>query len=706
VATDLARRAPIERAIDLREVQVLFQPVVGLVDGATIGYEALARLGARADPPGPWFRLARELGLGTELELMCLAAIAELGLPPGDGLLFVNVSPDTLLHPRMVELCGPLANRLVFELTEHIEVDDYGALRPTLEWWSSRGARLAVDDTGAGYSTLRHVLELAPQYLKLDRSVIGGLDQHAARRSLVAALVTFADEVGTTVIAEGVERWDEARSLRDVGVHLAQGFVFGRPEVPWRPARWPSADEGDELQRRLAAAHDLTGACEVVCEHLVERVPLMPSVYLERDGLLRCLAQRGCWQVLDGIPLTTGVMARCFRDDEMIVVQDITTVPDVLGAVPDLQSQCAVPLRTGAAVVGVLSVESTISLSAADLAAVTAAAGALSEWMARHSRPTGGPPLERLGRSVKALTHLTDERAIEEALVQQACEVSGMSSAVLIRPGAFDVLERGATHGPLSLAFHGLSTVELHWLRDWVSTASSTYTGTDATGRTRGATEKLRATGIEAVAAVPVRSVRRGEIGLLVLAHDAPVRIRTQDIEALELLGAEAARALDLAQTVEELRDRAARDPLTGLGNHRSFREAVRTRATVGGSWAVLMLDLDAFKVVNDTHGHLEGDRVLRAVAAAMAQALGGGDRVFRVGGDEFAALLVSSDLAAAMSIRERLARAAEPALAPYGVGMSIGVAAWAHPESADEVLERAQAGLEAAKRAFAPGPR
>lgn len=697
-AVDLARRAPLERAIDLREVRVVFQPVVRLADGATLGYEALARLGEGGDPPGPWFQLARELGLGMELELTCLTAIAELGLPPGDALLFVNVSPATLLHPRMAELCGPLAARLVVELTEHDEIEDYAALRPALERWSSRGVRLAVDDTGAGYSTLRHVLELAPHFLKLDRTVIGGLDGHAPRRALVAALVTFADEVGTTIIAEGVERWEEAEALRDVGVHLAQGFVFGRPDEPWRPARWPSAEEGDELQRRLGSARDLAGACDIACEHLAERVPLLPSAYLEREGLLRCIAQRGYWQVLDGISLTTGVMARCFRDGEMMVVVDVSDDADFLEAIPDLRSQCSVPLRDGGVVVGVLTVESPGALSADDIAATEAAADALSDWMGRRGYPVVAAPIERLGRSIKALTGLADERAIEETLVRQACEVLGMSSAVLIRPGPFDMLERRATHGPLAMAFYALSTAELHRLRDWVARVSSVYTGTDASGRARPSMEKLRMAGVGAVAAVPLRSSRNDEIGLLAVAHATPQQIDSHHIEALELLVAEAARALDLARTVEELADRASRDPLTGLGNHRAFHEALRTRAVAAGDWAVLLVDVDHFNGINEHYGHVEGDRVLREVSAAMAQALRGGDRVFRVGGDEFAALLVSSGASAAAGIRERLVQAAEPAFRWYGMTLSVGVAAHGLGEPVNDVLHRAEADLQAAK--------
>ena len=698
-AADLARRAPLERAIDLHEVQVVFQPVVRLTDGATVGYEALARLGERGDAPGPWFQLARELGLGMELELTCLAAIAELGLPPDDALLFVNVGPATLLDPRMEALCGPLSDRLVVELTEHDEIDDYGALRPALERWSSRGVRLAVDDTGAGYSTLRHVLELAPHFLKLDRTVIGGLDDHAPRRALVAALVTFAGEVGTTIIAEGVERWEEAEALREAGVHLAQGFVFGRPDVTWQPARWPSAAEGDELHRRLGGARDLAEAGEIVCDHLAGRPGLLPSVYVERDGVLRCLAQRGYWQVLDGIPLTTGVMARCFRDGEVVVVIDVTDDTDFLEAIPDLRSQCSVPVLDKGVVVGVLSVESPGALSPDDIADTVAAAEALSDWMARRGDPVAEEPTPGLSRSVKALSGLTDERAIEDALVRQACAVSGMSSAVLIRPGPFAMLERRATHGPLALAFYALSTAELHRLRDRVATVSSVYTGMDAAGRARPSMEKLRVAGVGAIAAVPLRTDHGQDVGLLAVAHATPLAIDAHHIEALELLVAEASRALDLANTMEELRDRAARDPLTGLGNHRAFRESVRTRALAKGDWAVLTMDLDHFAAINENHGHVEGDRVLREVAGAMSQALSGGDRVFRVGGDEFAALLMQADLAAAAAIRERLAQAAEPALRWYDVSLSVGAAAHAANEPVSYTLSRAEADLHAAKR-------
>ena len=243
-AVDQARRAPIERAIERREVLVVFQPVVRLADGATVGYEALARLGEHSDPPAPWFRVGPRARPrhGARARLRRGHRRRSASRPATRCCSSTSARPRSL-HPRMQELCAPLADRLVVELTEHIEVVDYTALRPSIERWSARGVRLAVDDTGAGYASLRHVLELAPHFLKLDRTVVGGVDQHAARRALVAALVTFADEVHTTVIAEGVERWSEAQALRDIGVHLAQGFAFGRPAMRCQPGEWPRRDD-------------------------------------------------------------------------------------------------------------------------------------------------------------------------------------------------------------------------------------------------------------------------------------------------------------------------------------------------------------------------------------------------------------------------------------------------------------------------------
>ncbi len=234
-----AQAEAVAQAIRDDAITAVVQPVVRLQGGATIGFEALARIGDRAEGPSRWLDHASDAGLRVELELACLRAAARLGPPPGDTLLFVNVSPATLADPRVDDICADLAGNLVVEITERDQVEDYGALRRWRDTWRGRGVSLAVDDTGAGHATLRHVLELEPDVVKLDRELVTGLDGHRPRWALIAALRVFADEVGATVVAEGVERPEEVRSLVNAGVDLAQGFVLGRPGQAWVAGRLP-----------------------------------------------------------------------------------------------------------------------------------------------------------------------------------------------------------------------------------------------------------------------------------------------------------------------------------------------------------------------------------------------------------------------------------------------------------------------------------
>jgi EAL domain-containing protein (putative c-di-GMP-specific phosphodiesterase class I) len=132
-----------------------------------------------------------------------------------------------------LELRTEFPDRLVVELTEQEAVEDYEGLRNCLAGYLQRGVRLAIDDAGAGYSSLRHVVELSPDYLKLDRELVSGIDRDPNRRALMRAVVAFAREVGTTVIAEGVETLGELDVLRDAEVHLVQGYLLARPGPPW-----------------------------------------------------------------------------------------------------------------------------------------------------------------------------------------------------------------------------------------------------------------------------------------------------------------------------------------------------------------------------------------------------------------------------------------------------------------------------------------
>jgi EAL domain-containing protein (putative c-di-GMP-specific phosphodiesterase class I) len=226
-----AEAVRIGRLMRQQAVAMVFQPIVDLTTGAPIGFEALARFRRRA-APGRWFAEAARVGLGPALELLTVRlAIAELERLPEDGFLSVNLSPYSLSSPGLARLLEPVdARRIVFELTEHAGVESYGVLDRTLQPFRDRGVRLAIDDVGAGFASLKHVVRLSPEILKLDISLTSRIDADRVRRALVASLVTFADQVGTILTAEGVSTGRERDVLVELGVRFGQGYFLGRPK--------------------------------------------------------------------------------------------------------------------------------------------------------------------------------------------------------------------------------------------------------------------------------------------------------------------------------------------------------------------------------------------------------------------------------------------------------------------------------------------
>ena len=210
----------------------LFQPIRDLAGGAVVGLEALARFELAPDQsPLVMFADAQELGFGLELELAtCRVALASLDAIDPGVFLAMNVSPATLTSQRFGSLLdGVRGQRVVLEITEHAPVEDYETLGARMEELRSRGIRLAIDDAGAGFASLRHVIRLAPDFIKLDIGLIRDIDCNPAQRALASALIRFAAETGAGIIAEGIERQEELETLRDLGVHTGQGFLLGPP---------------------------------------------------------------------------------------------------------------------------------------------------------------------------------------------------------------------------------------------------------------------------------------------------------------------------------------------------------------------------------------------------------------------------------------------------------------------------------------------
>ncbi len=209
---------------------VVLQPIVDLHTGTRIGAEALSRFpGAWDRTPDVVFDEAHGIGAGHRLELLALARGAEL-LDRVTGYVSLNVSPQTLLTPMCGELLVTLPlERIVLELSEHDQVHDYPALEAALSPLRRRGMRLAIDDVGAGFSSLRHIVMACPDVIKMDRSIVSGVDSGPMLAKLAQSLVGFAHSFDVSVVAEGVETVAEHAVLQSLGVDGGQGWLFGRP---------------------------------------------------------------------------------------------------------------------------------------------------------------------------------------------------------------------------------------------------------------------------------------------------------------------------------------------------------------------------------------------------------------------------------------------------------------------------------------------
>jgi diguanylate cyclase (GGDEF)-like protein len=687
-------------------IRAVFQPIVRLSDLQPIGYEGLARFptppGLMALPPDVTLAAAGRLGVRDDLEVACWAAISEAGAPPAGRLLFINVAPEALGHPGLLELASSLPSRLVIELTEQDAVQDSVLLRERLRPWIARGALVAVDDAGAGFTSLEYVAEIRPDFLKLCRGMVTGVDLDPSRQAVLRATVAFAHEVGARIVAEGVERPEELAVLRDAGADYGQGWLFGRPAEAWpeephtRYAAVPARPSG-RLQSDFAAATTAREAAEVAVAHLARR-GLMPSVYLAQGGHLRCQAVRGYWQVFDGLPPSAGVIGRCFRTGKPVVVDDVANEPGAILTLPSVVAEACVPLRVGGSVVGVLDAESLTSLDATVLAELERCAGLLAgrlEGLGDLGSPSAA---QTLARTAVQLAALEDPEDIVREAMTAARTLSGFESAMLALPDGHGSLYVHHAEGSFGVAFAELDAAELALISGWVATSTSSYTAGDAAGRGFAGHEPLRRAGANSMLVLPV-AAGGDRLGVLVLADRANHRPTTEEVELLELLATLSASGLRMAAAVLELRERAARDPLTGLGHHATFHAALpaaRGATAPGRRCALLVADVDGFKAINDTRGHAAGDEVLRRMAGLLRSVTPAGGRAFRIGGDEFAMVFDCAGEAAARRIGWELQSQGRARL---GTTLSIGLALAEPGEGDDEVVARADAALYEVKR-------
>ena len=252
------------------DLNSLFQPIVSVSEQRILGYEALTR-GPSNSPlhsPLTLFAVARHAGRLSDLEMLCRKSackrFSNLGL---EGKLFLNVSPESLLDPsyqpgrtlKLLQAFGIPPSQVVIELTEQSPTEDFALLDNALHHYRAMGFSIALDDLGAGYSSLRLWSELRPDYVKIDRHFIDGIHQDAVKREFVGSILKMAQASRALVIAEGIERQEEFTVLAEMGVDLMQGYLLGRPqEQPPRDARQLLASLQDSLAALNDDNHDLT----------------------------------------------------------------------------------------------------------------------------------------------------------------------------------------------------------------------------------------------------------------------------------------------------------------------------------------------------------------------------------------------------------------------------------------------------------------
>lgn len=226
------KEARIRDAMGGEMLSIVYQPIWNIETGKPAGVEALARFAGKPPrTPDQWFNEAAEAGLRAPLEAAAIRlALAALDKLPAQAYVSVNASPETILSGEFERaVAGRQPDRIVVEITEHAPVDDYQALLDKLAPLRSAGLRLAVDDAGAGYSSLQHILHLRPDIIKLDIVLTRSIDLDPARRALALALVGFAHQLNSFIVAEGVETASELKTLQALGIEAAQGYFLARP---------------------------------------------------------------------------------------------------------------------------------------------------------------------------------------------------------------------------------------------------------------------------------------------------------------------------------------------------------------------------------------------------------------------------------------------------------------------------------------------
>ncbi|SCF34269.1 sensor domain-containing diguanylate cyclase [Micromonospora mirobrigensis] len=457
---------------------------------------------------------------------------------------------------------------------------------------------------------------------------------------------------------------------------------------------------------RLPMASTAVEACQWTVTALARYTPATVSVLLSVHDRLRCVAATGSWQVFSTVSPGEGIVGRVYRSNRGAAVADVTVDPDYLPVRPDVTAELCVPVRDPAGrPIGVLDLQWT---GGTELDRWRETAERLADRLGARIVALGGTPpesrSEKLLRHAAALTAATDQWQLLTEAIGAARDVSGLSAAVLVLAGRDGPRVSGPTDAPGELESRvraELTEAGPAALGRMIARAhrhGSGYTLGESGHRPTGEYEPLSQAGVRTLMAVPVGAPDTG--GVLLVADERLLRPDPTTVNLMELLAGQAWTCLDRLRTLARLREQASSDPLTGLRHTGPFGQ--RIAAATPGRTALLAIDVDGFKDVNDTYGHQAGDRLLVELARALEGALRQGDELYRIGGDEFVAVIEVSRPDEAVRIAERLTEAAR------GIGrtISVGVALAQPGEAPDRALTRADQALYAVKRQGRDGVR
>lgn len=457
----------------------------------------------------------------------------------------------------------------------------------------------------------------------------------------------------------------------------------------------------------MRTADTVVDACRDAVAAVAGHSDAICAVLLPVQDHLRCVAATGSWQVFSAVAPGSGVVGRVFASGRSEVVGDTDRDGNYIPLGPHTMVDLVAPLLDLAGLpIGVMNMEWTAPVDAEHWRNVAEKVG--RELGARIVE-LGGPPAEsrseKMLRHALALTTASTEQELLSRSLRAARDVSGLDSQVLLLtlPGGeleIDIDESYPTK--LASKIAQIDPADLGTLITRAERYGASYSLGDPGALNDTGFEMLTSLGVRTLIAVPV-GVRRepGSIGGVLLAADERVYLPDAElVNLISLLAAQAWTTLERIHTQQHLQELANSDPLTGLRHYGSFGE--RLAYAHPGQTAVFAIDVDSFKIINDTYGHQAGDRALVELAQALTGALRSADELYRIGGDEFAAVVDVQRGDEALMVAERLVNAAHRVRQT----ISVGVAIHHEGETSVDTLRRADAALYVAKRGGRDGVR